>query len=1014
MERHAHASLAQCLPERVAKEPDRTAYIFLRTEEAEQHVSYRQLYADALIYARTLAQAGVQSGDLVLLVFDHGYEIIAAFWGAIHLGAVPAVFPYFVSDPTPEVYQRSLFDLREFAGAKVVLTLAEFAPALSTWVTGTGCLVCSKTSTTETKGDEISPSVRQGEDLAYVQLTTGSTGTSKGAMISHRSLFHRTKTISSAFGIQDGDVCVGWWPFNQAAGLRDAVIAPVVVGYTTVNIPPQYWVRHPELLLQAIHRFRGVASMMPNSGLSHCARNIREQDLIDVDLRSWRVLGIGGETVQPESLRLFAERFAPYGFSATVLRPYYASAECGHIAAPHVGDQLQVDWILQTDLDSYQRATPTLPSTEGVKTVVSCGYPTTGVEVRIVDDGGDFLPERSVGEILVRSPGLFSGYSCRPDLTAQMLRDGWFSTGDLGYLADGQLYLCDRKKDVIITGGKNLYAVDLEITAKGILGEHGGNAVAFGVPDAGLGTELPVLVAEVESALNDVERTQFIRSIRQQVFQGHGVALTDVRLVDLGWVVKVPKLSRAANRQKYLACGFLPAASLMSHSVLEPLEVEAEPKMFSQDDLKRIVTELFINALGIPTIGQDESFFDLGGDSLVFVNLLASLENRLGRVVPVEELAERPTIADMVKALDATSSHLPPQEPVLYERLTPIPVMRQVLFAADLSAAEKWRRVRELLRIRFTDTGPRFFGHTLPYAVGAPMLEWLCRQTGMMQKLFIKRVKLLDELLGAAKSLVSREEAFEQHMRTHLWMHWRVAALAQCARAEFARWVPMHGLDAFQRALQQGRGVVLPLSHLGPYLFFMLVLRQLGIEDFLIVGAQPPYGPVLDLFGFGNLKERHHFSVTHRDRRRASQLLTAQHVLQRGGVVLITGDGYQGKLPFLLPFCGRQRSFGVGFAELAAQTGAAVVPLFHRVAQGGRLAVAFLEPLSASAETHQEKVAQWVRQYVALLEQRWLQDPGSVRFYQLEWFLYPAMAARSNALLAETAVYRERTFAEEL
>lgn len=145
MERHAYVSLAQCLSERVVKDPDRTAYIFLQPDGGEQHVSYRQLYADALLYAHTLAQAGIQPGDLVLLIFDHGYEVIAAFWGAIHFGAVPTILPYCVGDPLPTVYQSPLTALPEFAGAKAILTTAEFVPLLRQWARTTNALVLTRT-----------------------------------------------------------------------------------------------------------------------------------------------------------------------------------------------------------------------------------------------------------------------------------------------------------------------------------------------------------------------------------------------------------------------------------------------------------------------------------------------------------------------------------------------------------------------------------------------------------------------------------------------------------------------------------------------------------------------------------------------------------------------------------------------------------------------------------------------------------------------------------------------------
>ncbi|MGE0684153.1 MAG: AMP-binding protein, partial [Candidatus Binatia bacterium] len=917
-------SLAQCLPERAAKEPDQIAYIFWEGEE--QRITYGQLYTDAHRYARILDSGNIRPGDLVLLVFEHGYELLAAFWGAIHCGAVPLILPYLTSDPIPEVYQKPLLSLTEFAEAKAVLTLSELEHTVRKWIGGTGCQVASKSPALENNLPLRACTDRADEEVAYVQLTTGSAGAAKGAMISHRGILNRMAALSSVFGFRSTDVTVYWWPFTQTAGFHNAVVAPVVIGCTAVSIPPALWTRHPHLLLQAVHRFGGTISTMPNTSLSHCARNIREQDLVGIDLHDWRMLGIGGEMVQSESLRLFTERFAPYGFSETALRPYYASTECAYISVTPENELPQVAWLSRADLDEHQRAVPFPPETPGAKAVVSCGMPITGVEVKIVDEKGRLLPERCVGEIVVQSPMLFSGYYCRPDLTAQTLRDGWFYTGDLGYLSEGRLYPCDRKKDVIITGGKNIYAVDLEAAAQKILADRGDSTVVFGVPDPTLGTELPVLVVEVRDEVNALNRDQLTRAIRRQLFHGHGVALADVRFVECGWIVKTPKMSRRASRQKYLDCGFRPsAARWQGESDAQP--VLSQSDAFSRADLERLVTELFESALGIQKVSREESFFELGGDSLIFVNLLLSLEGCLGRTLPIDALAEHPTITAMVDTLDRTSPVLLPPVTAYNERLNPLSVIRQVLTDPDLSLTAKKRRLRELVRIRLTDTGPRFFGYTLPYAIGAQMLEWLCAHIGMIQLLFRKRATVVRQIVKALDYPIDETEAIQQHLRTYLWMHWRLAALAQCTPHEFSRWVTINGQATFEQALREGHGVIVPLSHLGPYFLSSLVLRHLGIHNFMTVGAQLPYAVFLDFIGLSDLKERHHFPVTNRDHRRASQLLSAQQVLEQGGVVAITGDGYQGKLPFLLPFCGRHRRFGVGFAELSARTGAKVIPL---------------------------------------------------------------------------------------
>lgn len=1007
MERSAYTSLAQCLPERARTTPDRVVYIFLQANGAERQISYRQLYADAGVYAEALAQAEVKPGDLVLLAFDHGYDAIAAFWGVIHFGAVPTILPYCVGDPLPTVYQNPLTALPEFAGAKAILTTAEFVPLLRQWARATTALVLTKSQVSQNESSEPLPTSRHGEDLACVLLTTGSTGASKGAMISHRALLNRMASLATTFALHPRDVLVYWWPLYQTAGFQNIVIAPIVLDCVVVNIAPQRWAHQPHVLFQAIHRFQGSCSILPNSGLMHCVRNIREQDLLDVDLRSWRTLGVSGETVQQESLHAFAERFAPYGFSATALKPYYVGTEYGQIAVSRTGEPYQVDWVSRTELDAHGQAMPQAPDAENVKPVVSCGVLAPGVEVAIADGEGRQLQERRVGEILVRSAMLFSGYYQRPDLTTSVLREGWAHTGDLGYLADGQLYLCDRKKDVIIIGGRNVYALDLEATAEKVLGQISNGVVAFGVADADLGTERPVLVIETTRPLSEGEQLDFDAQLRRQIFQNHAVALADVRFVAPGWIVRASKISRTANRQKYVASGFQLPASRFQFD--QQGEVVATALQMSPANLESLVRTLVEHALGISGVGREESFFALGGDSLVFVNLVTALEDRVGRELPVEELAEQPTIAAMAQVLSRETPTPRPALVVSNYGIDPSTAMKHVLADSTLSWAAKGRQLRDLLRIRLTTTGPRLFGYTLPYAVGASLLEEVCRYPRSLQLLFRKRARLLHNVVAALGTPVSDTEALRQHLRTFLWMYWRLAALAQCSPGEFERWVSVQGLEQLLQARDKGQGVVIPLSNIGIRGLAALLLRHVDLTDFMMVGTEDLYAGLLSFLGLDHLNERHHFTIVDRERRRASQLLTAQRLLREGGVVFIAGDGQLGKLPFLLPFCRRLRRFGFGFAELAVRTGAPVLPMFSTVRPGGKVQVEFHKPLVVSGATHQESVARLVQEYVAILEQYWCKDPGSIRFYSLEKFLELPLATQQDEVVDVALATPHRT-----
>jgi acyl-CoA synthetase (AMP-forming)/AMP-acid ligase II len=218
-----------------------------------------------------------------------------------------------------------------------------------------------------------------------------------------------------------------------------------------------------------------------------------------------------------------------------------------------------VDAVSQRGLLVDRIARPAADGDAAMK-MLSCGRPIANVEVKIVDDARRELPARHLGEVLLRSDCMLSGYYRRPELTGKALLDGWFLTGDLGYLAGGEVYITGRKKDLIIVGGKNVYPQDLESLVSEVPGVHPGRAVAFGVFSEELGTEEVVMVAEMEageipeSQLEDTAQ-RLSDEIRRRVTQGSDVALRQVRIVPQGWLLKTSsgKIARGANRDKYLA-----------------------------------------------------------------------------------------------------------------------------------------------------------------------------------------------------------------------------------------------------------------------------------------------------------------------------------------------------------------------------------------------------------------------------------------------------------------------------
>jgi fatty-acyl-CoA synthase len=321
-----------------------------------------------------------------------------------------------------------------------------------------------------------------------------------------------------------------------------------------VLMSPFDWVRAPYRLLQAISEYRGTLCWLPNFAYNFCALKIRESELENVDLSSWRAAINCSEPMYWDSHEMFLNRFRPYGLRDTALTTCYAMAE-NVFAVTQGGIQspVLIESINRTALTTGKAEKIAHDNLDGVK-MLSAGKPLDNTNVRVVDAQGNSLPERSVGEIAVKSDCMLTGYYNRPDLTEQAFIDGWYMTGDLGYLAGDELFITGRKKDLIIVGGKNVYPQDIENLAGQVDGVHPGRVAAFGVYNDRAGTEDVVVVAEVDS-LDEASGIEISDQVRRQVTRGSDIALRHVHIVERGWLVKTSsgKVARAANREKYLS-----------------------------------------------------------------------------------------------------------------------------------------------------------------------------------------------------------------------------------------------------------------------------------------------------------------------------------------------------------------------------------------------------------------------------------------------------------------------------
>ncbi|MGA8222345.1 MAG: AMP-binding protein [Candidatus Acidiferrales bacterium] len=547
-------------------EPAR-AHIHLYEENDQlRTITFGELYERASAVAGELQRRGLEPGQTVAIMLPTCAEFFSTFAGILLAGGIPVpIYPPFRADRIAEYAARQSNILRN-AEAQFLVSWRQahgLARLLQPRVPSLRDVLDAQRLASTPAPDAPPPTQwravenlshrARGEDIAFLQYTSGSTGDPKGVILTHANLLSNIHSIVGGIDIKPGDACVSWLPLYHDMGLIGAWFTPLFTGIPLVVMSPLSFLSKPERWLRAIHRHRATISPAPNFAYELCVRKIPDKDLQGLDLSSWRAATNGAEPVRAETLDRFAERFAPYGFRRESLSPVYGLAEATlGVSAPKSGTGYKVDRIARAAFESEGRAVPAAAGDSAPLEFVSAGRPMPGVEVRMVDADGRALTERVQGRLWFKGPGATSGYYRNPRATRELIQEGgWLDSGDLAYWADGEIYITGRAKDVIIKAGRNIYPHEVEEFAGRVAGVRAGCVVAFGAPDARSGTERLMIAAEVR----DMSAARRIAAeITQAVDDAIGMPPDHVELLAPQSIPKTSsgKLRRSETRRLYL------------------------------------------------------------------------------------------------------------------------------------------------------------------------------------------------------------------------------------------------------------------------------------------------------------------------------------------------------------------------------------------------------------------------------------------------------------------------------
>ena len=547
-------TLLEVLEWHVQAHPERP-HIYLYGESGEAgEISYLELLQGAQRVAAGLRSHDLQPGQSVALMLPTGRDYFYSFFGVLLAGGIPVpIYPPARLSQIEDHLQRHVRILNN-AMISILITVPEarvVARLMRSQVVSLHHILDPQTLQQNSTGIGMPP--LRSSDIAFLQYTSGSTGNPKGVELSHDNLLANVRAMGVAVQADSRDVFVSWLPLYHDMGLIGAWFGSLYFASPLVIMSPLAFLARPHRWLWAIDRFKGTLSAAPNFGYELCINKVSDEDINDLDLSSWRLAFNGAEAVSPQTIRRFSERFRPYGFQPHAMTPVYGLAESSvGLAFPPLGREPLIDRVQRDALTLSGRAEQAADADAGALEFAACGRPLAGHEIRIVDSIGGELPERREGRLLFRGPSSTSGYFRNPEASRELFRGDWLDSGDLAYMAEGDLYLTGRAKDVIIRAGRNIYPQEVEQAVGEIPGVRKGCVAVFGSLDPSTGTERMVVLAETRETEPE-KRQQLRKQILAIVTDLLETPPDDLVLAHPQTVLKTSsgKIRRAASRTLY-------------------------------------------------------------------------------------------------------------------------------------------------------------------------------------------------------------------------------------------------------------------------------------------------------------------------------------------------------------------------------------------------------------------------------------------------------------------------------
>ncbi|MCE7996673.1 MAG: amino acid adenylation domain-containing protein [Roseivirga sp.] len=625
---------------------------FIEQGDQEEFLSYQELYRLSLRGLYFLQKAGLKPKDELVFQVENNRAFVILFWSCILGGIVPVPLSIGKNDDQ----KSKLFNVWSILQSPYLVCTPEHLDRVAKFGLSTGQEhLFARIRGKSIDLNDLDEVKEQGEvhqskptDLAFIQFSSGSTGSPKGVMLSHENLITNVAAIAGAAAYSLTDSTLSWMPLTHDMGLIGFHINPLFSRMNQCLMPTTVFVRKPTLWLTKATEHQTTVICSPNFGYKYLLKYLDENKEYPWDLSRIRIIYNGAEPISEQLARTFVNALTKYGLCENTMRPVYGLAEAS--LAVSISD-LKTD-IISLALDRIQLhvGNPiTASNAENALSFVNVGRAINEVSIRITDASGKRLKEEVIGHVKIKGKNVTAGYYNNPEATQKAVsQDGWLDTGDLGFMKDGALYITGRAKDIFFVNGQNFYPHDLERLAEVVDGVDLNKVIISGAPDG-------VTEAVIAFVFHRGDVDSFIpvsRELKAHINMEAGVELTAVIPVKDIPKTTSGKLQRFKLMEKYRSGDFdlvIQEMQLAERDLAEAGRVNEQP----QNEVEQRLLDMWEELFGMKGLSVTDKFFEIGGNSLKAAEFAMSVLKKFELELPLAQLYDRQSIRDITGVLDS-------------------------------------------------------------------------------------------------------------------------------------------------------------------------------------------------------------------------------------------------------------------------------------------------------------------------------------------------------------------------